>query len=429
MSQSTDVTTYILAGGVGSRLSPLTTDRAKPAVPFGGSFRIIDFTLSNCLNSGLRQIYVLTQYKSQSLQHHLRDAWSLLNPQFGEFITHVPPQQRTGDSWYTGTADAVFQNLGLLQEGQSDSVVILSGDHIYRMDYHRMLKEHQSNGADVTVGCLEVCLQDASAFGVMSLDAEQRVRSFEEKPETPVPLPGRPDAALASMGIYIFSRDVLIEALMRDAEDVRSSHDFGRDLLPKLIQTHDVRAYRFGGTSCTESYWQDVGTIDSYFEASMDLLSDSPSFDLHQSNWPVRTQSNCGMPSRIDDDELGRPARVSNTLISSGVVVRGGSVRHSILSPGVRICSGAHIEDCILFDDVHVQEGVHLKRCIVDKGVKVPAGTVVGFNAVHDAARFRVSKEGVVVIPKGHVFTEADDALAPAAGRVVQRSRVAVSSS
>lgn len=407
MSLASDTISIVLAGGVGSRLAPLTEDRAKPAVPFGGQYRIIDFTLSNCLHSGLRRVLVLTQYKSQSLQRHLRDAWSICSPELGEYITAVPPQLRTGDSWYAGTADAIYQNLYLLKRSGAKNVVILSGDHIYRMDYSDMLDAHRRNDADVTIGCMEVSLKDAQSFGVMAVNDESRIQQFEEKPAKPTPTPDNPNRALASMGIYVFSVDALIEELESDAADPTSSHDFGKDILPRMIHTHRVFGHRFGteiNCSAMGSYWRDVGTIDAYYQANMDLLKDRPPLDLYSDCWPIRKHERAAPPAKIDRDEFGVPGSATDSMISNGVVVRGGTVNRSILSTGVRIESAAGVEDCILFDDVHVGEGAQLRNCIVDKGVEIPAGTSVGLNSRDDAARFTVSDNGVVVIPKEYVF-------------------------
>lgn len=407
MSLASDTISVVLAGGVGSRLAPLTHDRAKPAVPFGGQYRIIDFTLSNCLHSGLRRVLVLTQYKSHSLQKHLRDAWSIFSPELGEYITAVPPQLRTGDSWYAGTADAIYQNLFMLKRSGAKFVVVLSGDHIYRMDYSSMLTTHRDSSADVTIGCMEVGLKEAQSFGVMSTDINHRIVSFAEKPLQPLPVQHKPDRALVSMGIYVFSIDVLCREVERDAADSRSSHDFGKDVLPGMIKTHRVFGHRFGdGQTCQAmaNYWRDVGTIDAYYQANMDLLKDNPPLDLYSECWPIRKYDRPAPPVRVDRDTFGVPGTIRDSMISHGVVVSGGSVRRSILSTNVRVASGATVDDSILFDDVRVGEGVQLRNCIVDKGVKIPAGERVGMNPSLDAERFTLSENGVVVIPKGFQF-------------------------
>lgn len=430
MSITSRTLSIVLAGGAGSRLAPLTRDRAKPAVPFGGQYRIIDFTLSSCLHSQLRQILVLTQYKSQSLHHHLVKTWSMLNPALGEYITAVPPQLRTGESWYQGTADAIWQNLYMISDSSSENVLILSGDHIYRMDYSEMLRDHQRSGADVTVACMEADLSAARAFGVVSTDSTDRIRRFDEKPDHPRPIPGRDDKALVSMGIYVFSRRVLCRELERDSQDPQSSHDFGKDLLPRMIHTHRVHAHRFGcSDSCAAitDYWRDVGTLDAYYQANLDLLRPSPPLDLYSPCWPVYEGSSSAAPARVRRDEQGHPGDVSDSLLSGGVTVSGGRVQRSVLSPHVTVGSRANVDGCILFDGVQVGEGARLTNCIVDKHVHIPPGTVIGEHPFHDSHRFTLSDGGIVVIPRGYRFTEPS-ALPPAASkRIRQQSRPALS--
>ena len=396
----------ILAGGAGSRLHPLTADRAKPAVPFGGRYRIIDFTLSNCIHSGLRRILVLTQYKSHSLQKHLRDGWSIYNSELGEYITPVPPQMRTGESWYSGTADAIYQNLYLLERSGADYALILSGDHIYRMDYAAMLQYHHDAGAHLTVACLTVGLEEANAFGVMTIDGRDRVVCFDEKPANPKPLPDDPSHALASMGVYVFSLDLLSELLHRDHSS-SSSHDFGKDILPSIVGNHRVVAYRFGGTLgrvTPDRYWRDVGTIDAYYEANMDLLHAHPAINLYQGDWPIRTYEGQHPPARTVPGKSGREAEIVNCMLASGTIISGGSVRHSILFPKARVEEGAIIESSVLFQGVTVQEGSQLRRCIIDKDVRVPPGERIGFDPARDGERFTVSDRGITVIPKGYRF-------------------------
>lgn len=407
MSITSRTLSIVLAGGAGSRLAPLTQDRAKPAVPFGGRYRIIDFALSNCLHSQLRQILVLTQYKSQSLLRHLNEAWSMLNPALGEYITAVPPQLRTGDSWYRGTADAIYQNLCMICGSSAEHVLILSGDHIYRMDYAEMLQEHQSSGADVTIACMETGLDEAQSFGVVGVDAGQRIRCFEEKPRRPRPLPGHTDRALVSMGIYAFSRRALCHELERDSKDRHSSHDFGKDLLPRMIRTHHVQAWRFGQPgrcAAMTDYWRDVGTVDAYYRANMDLLQPTPPLDLNSCCWPIHQHSTAAPPAHIRRDGAGTPGQVSDSLLSCGVVVSGGRVEHSVLSPGVSVGSGAVVQDCILFDGVDVGHGAQLTGCIVDKNVQIPPGETIGAHPFADTDRFTVSENGIVVIPRGYRF-------------------------
>ena len=398
----------ILAGGIGARLNPLTAERAKPAVPFGGRYRIIDFTLSNCLHSGLRQILVLTQYKSHSLQKHLRDGWSIYNPELGDYVTPVPPQMRTGASWYTGTADAIHQNLYLLERSGAEWVMILAGDHIYRMDYAAMLKSHRDSGAEATVACLTVGLEEATSFGVISVDADGRITSFDEKPAHPRSMPGDPGHALASMGVYVFPVKLLIDLLRQDHATAGSTHDFGKDLLPAIVRTHRVAAYRFGGASgrvTADRYWRDVGTLDAYYEANMDLLQPVPPIDLYQGDWPIRTYEGQHPPARSVPGRSGREAEIVNCMLASGTLIVGGTIRHTILFPSVRVEQGAVVEHSLLFEGVTVEEGAHLRRCIVDKHVTIPAGERIGFDRAVDAQRFTVSDGGIVVIPKWYCFS------------------------
>lgn len=402
-----DTLAVVLAGGMGSRLSPLTDDRAKPAVPFGGKYRIIDFTLTNCLHSGLRRILVLTQYKSHSLQKHLRDGWSIFNPELGEFITVVPPQMRKGGKWYEGTADALFHNMWLLSRSDAKHVVVLSGDHIYRMDYAAMLEEHIEKGATLTIACMDVPREEAKAFGVMSIDDEHRITSFVEKPSDPPSMPSQPDRSLASMGIYIFNMDTLQQALNEDSENSCSSHDFGKDIIPKLIPTRSVYAYQFGndkGRVAKDCYWRDVGTIDSFYEANMDLLEPVPPMNLYQKNWAIRTYEPQLPPARTVSSATGNEGIFINSIISNGVINSGGSVQHSIVSSGVRINDGATIVDSILFDDVEVGDGCQLVNCIIDKHVKIPPHTQIGLNRIEDAQRFQISEKGIVVVPESYQF-------------------------
>ena len=396
----------ILAGGVGSRLHPLTADRAKPAVPFGGKYRIIDFTLTNCLHSGLRRVLVLTQYKSHSLQKHLRDGWTIFNPEISEYITPIPPQMRTGDSWYSGTVDAIFQNWYLLERSNAQYVVILSGDHIYRMDYAAMLQFHCEQGAELTVACMPVPVSTASAFGVMSVNGAYRICEFQEKPEVPKPMPHDHELALVSMGIYIFNMDLLRRELQID-HGTTSSHDFGKDLIPRLIETHRVCAYEFGGVAgrvTRDRYWRDVGTIDSYFAANMDLLTTVPPLNLYQSDWPIRTYQGQYPPARVAPGQGGQKGEFVNSLLSSGTVICGGIIKNSILFSQVLVNENAIVEDSILFDGVRVGANAYLHRCIVDKNVQIPPGERIGFDIQTDSARFTISESGITVVPKGYRF-------------------------
>ncbi|AXX62010.1 TPA: glucose-1-phosphate adenylyltransferase [Vibrio vulnificus] len=402
-----DILTVILAGGMGSRLSPLTDDRAKPAVPFGGKYRIIDFTLTNCLHSGLRKILVLTQYKSHSLQKHLRDGWSIFNPELGEYITSVPPQMRKGGKWYEGTADAIYHNLWLLERSEAKYVMVLSGDHIYRMDYAPMLEEHIANSAALTVACMDVNCKEAKAFGVMGIDERHRVHSFVEKPQNPPHLPNDPERSLVSMGIYIFSIEVLQQALIEDADNDASSHDFGKDIIPKLIDTGSVFAYKFCGSKGRvdkDCYWRDVGTIDSFYQANMDLLEPIPPMNLYQKDWGIRTYEPQYPPARTVSSGSGNEGIFINSIIANGVINSGGSVQHSIVSSNVRINDSATVVDSIIFDDVEIGEGCQLVNCIIDKHVKVPPYTQIGLNRLEDAQRFKISENGIVVVPESYQF-------------------------
>ena len=399
--------TIILAGGQGSRLKPLTDNRAKPAVPFGGKYRIIDFTLANCLHSGLRRVLVLTQYKSQSLQKHLRDGWSLFNPELQEYITAVPPQMRTGDKWYEGTANAVYQNLYLLKRSGATQVLILSGDHIYRMDYAAMLACHESNHATATVACMKIPVNEANQFGVMEVDELNQVTNFKEKPEKPTPLPDNPDLCLASMGIYVFSLEKLIEVLEEDHHNPSSSHDFGKDIIPQLINRTGVFAYRFGGDLgrvSPDRYWRDVGTIDSYYRANMDLLNPVPSLNLYQPDWQIRTNQKQVPPARTVPGNSGNEGVFINSMAAGGTLIIGSTIRHSILFPQVKIEDGATVSNSILFNRVKVGEGARLENCIIDKGVTIPPGETIGVNKKDDEERFTVSPNGIVVVPQEYKF-------------------------
>lgn len=400
--------TILLAGGNGSRLLPLTADRAKPAVPFGGKYRVIDFTLSNCLHSGLRRILVLTQYKSHSLQKHMRDGWSIFNAECGEFITIVPPQMRTGAYWYTGTADAIYQNLFLLERSTSDRILILAADHIYRMDYAAMVEAHTEKGADLTIACMKIPLVEASAFGVMAVDEDARIIEFEEKPEQPKAIPGDADSALVSMGIYVFSKNRLMEELEADHHRKDSSHDFGKDLIPRLIKTGKVCAYRFGGITGRvkpDNYWRDVGTLDAYYEANMDLLKPSPPLNIYQRDWAIRTYHGQNPPARMVPGESGKDGLLVNSILGSGTVIFGGIVRRSILAARVYVHEDAEVDDSILFDLVTVGHGAKLRRCIIDKSVSIPPGETIGYDLAKDRERFVVSEHGVIVVPKEYRFS------------------------
>jgi len=402
-----DVLAVILAGGKGSRLDPLTRDRAKPAVPFGGVYRIIDFTLSNCLNSGIRKMLVLTQYKAMSLDRHISLGWrDYFCRELGEFIDVVPPQQRIDEHWYQGTADAVYQNIYTIEKERPQLIVVLAGDHIYKMDYSKLVAAHLSKQADMTVSALRVPLADAVQFGVMQVDGEMRVVGFEEKPPQPKPIPDDPAHALASMGIYVFNARFLFEQLCLDATRPGSKHDFGRDVIPSIIHTHRVFAYPFTDENKkTEAYWRDVGTLDAYYEANKDLVSVDPQLNLYDGRWPVRTyQPNLPPPKFVFAESGGPTARrgeALDSIVCQGAIISGGQVERSIIGPNVRINSYSRVEDSILFEGVDVGRYAHLRRAIVDKGVVIPQGMKVGLDHERDRALgFTVTEKGVTVIAK-----------------------------
>jgi glucose-1-phosphate adenylyltransferase len=398
-----DVLAVLLAGGAGERLYPLTRDRAKPAVTFGGPYRIIDFTLSNCLNSGLRKIYIATQYKAQSLNRHVRMGWSVVNPELEEFIEVLPPQKRVGEHWYLGTADAVYQNLYSIEREQPRWVIILAGDHIYKMDYGKMLDVHIARGASLTVAAIEVPLSESRRFGVLSVDEDSRLIGFQEKPATAAPTPWNPNVCLGSMGIYIFDVQVLVRELLRDAEDAGSSHDFGKDLFPHLVAAGEkVFAYLFWDENKKESkYWRDVGTLDAYYEASMDLVAVDPIFNLYDPDWPLRTYQPQFPPAKFVFDEDGRRGTAIDSLVSMGSIVSGSHVSRSILGLGVRVHSYCDLQDTIVFSNATINRHSRIRRAIIDRGVVVPRGAVIGYDPVEDRRRHTVSEGGVVVVTPG----------------------------
>lgn len=407
-----NVLTLILAGGKGTRLEPLTNDRAKPSVPFGGTFRIIDFPLSNCLNSHLRRVLVLTQYKAASLDRHIRQGWHFLCRELGEFIDVLPPQQRLGEHWYRGTADAVYQNIYTIEQYAHDHILILSGDHIYKMDYSQMVEDHIRNNADCTIACIPVSIEEGRSFGVMGVDDDYRVRTFLEKPEVPFPIPGDPERCLASMGIYIFKASFLLNELCRDATVPDSHHDFGKDIIPAIINTHQVQAFPFHDRNTgREYYWRDVGTLESYFEAQMDLVAVEPLLNMYDYTWPIRGyHPPLPPPKFVFADQDTDPPRVGHALdsiVCSGCILSGGTVRRSVLSPNVRINSWSEVDESILFEGVNVGRHSQLRRTIVDKGVQIPPHTRVGFDPEQDRARgLTVTESGITVIPKWHTFDE-----------------------
>ncbi len=410
-----DVVTLLLAGGKGERLMPLTRDRAKPAVPFGGCYRIVDFTLSNCVNSGLRRILVLTQYKAASLDRHINLAWRFLCRELDEFIDILPPQQRIGEQWYSGTANAVYQNIYSIEKARSKYVLILSGDHIYKMDYSEMLRDHIDSGADLTIGCLPVDLKDGNQFGVMQIDSDRRIINFREKPADPDPIPGDPGRCLASMGIYVFNTKFLFEQLCNDETNQNSAHDFGKNIIPAVVQTHHVRAFPFRDRDTNQAqYWRDVGTLDALFEANMDLIAVQPPFNLYDTSWPIRTYHASLPPPKFVFADMHenqpRAGLALDSLVSQGGIVSGGRVERSILSPNVRINSYADVRESILLSNVTIGRHARIRRAIIDKGVQVPEGMEIGYDLDLDRQRgFHVTETGLVVIAKSDGSSQLAD--------------------
>jgi glucose-1-phosphate adenylyltransferase len=392
----------VLAGGRGSRLRQLTDNRAKPAVPFAGTMRIVDFALGNCVNSGLRRIGVLTQYKAQSLIRHIERSWGFLEASLGEFVDIVPAQQQMGERWYSGTANAVYQNLDLVREARPDHVLVLAGDHVYKMDYSALLAEHVANGADLTVSCLEVPIEDASNFGVMAVDAGHRIVAFEEKPARPQPIPGKPGRALVSMGIYAFNTPYLLELLEGDAADAGSSHDFGRDVIPAVLDKARVFAHRFEN-SCVNMvgdrpYWRDVGTLDAFWEANLDLTRVVPELNLYDESWPVLGRQPTRPPAKFVFDEVGRRGTAIDSLVSAGCIVSGAVIRRSILFHGVKVSEGSLVEDSVVLPNASIGRGVTLHRTIVDKRCVVPDGFSAGLNLERDRERLHVTERGICLV-------------------------------
>lgn len=392
----------ILAGGRGSRLKDLTNWRAKPAVPFGGKFRIIDFPLSNCINSGIRRVGVVTQYKSHSLIQHIQRGWGFLRGEFNEFVELLPAQQRVEEEWYKGTADAVFQNLDILRNMGAEYILILAGDHIYKMDYGQMLASHVRNKADMTVACLNVPIEDAKAFGVMGVDEHDRIIQFREKPANPDSIPGDPTQSLASMGIYVFNAAFLYEQLIRDADDPDSVHDFGQNIIPHLISKYRVYAHRFAD-SCVNSadgkhYWRDVGTIDAYWEANMELTKVTPELNLYDSSWPIWTYQAQLPPAKFVFDSDDRRGNAVDSLVSGGCIISGSCIKRSVLFSNVRVHSYGEIEDSVILQDVTIGRNVTLKRVVIDKGSQIPEGMQIGVNLEEDRKRFHVSERGITLV-------------------------------
>jgi glucose-1-phosphate adenylyltransferase len=401
----------ILAGGKGERLHPLTQHRAKPAVPFGGIYRIIDFTLSNCINSGIRKIAVLTQYKSLSLDKHLRLGWNFFSGELDEYIISVPPQQRVGDKWYQGTADAIYQNIYMIEKDAPEHLLILAGDHIYKMDYAEMFRFHQEKKADVTVAAIEVPVKQASNFGIIGIDHEYRITGFEEKPQHPKPIPGKPDMTFASMGIYLFNTQKIVEHLHSDAlRD--TSHDFGKNIIPEMMRSARVFAYNFiDENRKAAKYWRDVGTLDAYWEANMDLVSVDPLLNLYDHDWPIRTHQSQNPPAKFvfaQEKKGGRLGVALDSIVAHGCIISGGRVQNSVLSPNVRINSYAEVHDAVLMENVDIGRHCKIRRAIIDKDVLIPPGTEIGYDLDQDRKRFHVTPTDIVVIGKGACVEEHD---------------------
>ncbi|MCX5884567.1 MAG: glucose-1-phosphate adenylyltransferase [Proteobacteria bacterium] len=392
----------ILAGGKGERLYPLTRDRAKPAVPFGAIYRIIDFSLSNCVNSGIRRIYVLTQYKSLSLNRHIQLGWNILPNKLGEFINVISAQQRIDEHWYRGTADAVFQNIYTLEQERPDLVLILAGDHVYKMDYRKLIQFHLEKKADLTIPVIEMEKGSSREFGVIEADPDYRISGFAEKPVKPKTVPGKPESILASMGIYVFNTEPMVRRLIEDAK-TDSQHDFGKNIVPSMIRSDRVFAFPFEEGSRGMPYWKDVGTIDAYFAANMDLLAPEPAFDIFDRTWPIYTHEESHPPVKIilTDKEMGKADGIAlNSIISGGCEIRGGRVEYSLLSPAVRVEMDAEVSNSILLNEVKVSRGAQIRHAIIDKGVEIPEGMKIGFNLKEDAKKFTVTESGFVVIPR-----------------------------
>jgi glucose-1-phosphate adenylyltransferase len=389
----------IMAGGRGSRLEDLTAVRAKPATPFGGKFRIIDFPLSNCVNSGIRQVFILTQYKAHSLIQHVQRGWGYLRGEFGEFIQIIPAQQQVDESWYKGTADSIYQNLDLVREHAPDQILILAGDHIYKMDYGPMIASHTENNADITVGVIQVPLHEATSFGVMTLDDENKVINFDEKPVNPQPVPGNPDAAMASMGIYVFSREFLLKTLEADAADPDSEHDFGKNIIPQCIENCRVYAYPFHDVKTrAQSYWRDVGTLDAYFRANLELIYIHPELNLYDEDWPIWTYQEQLPPAKFVLDDSGRIGMATNSMVSGGCIVSGAYVKQSLLFSSVTVDEGSEVIQAVVLPQASIGKNCRITRAIIDKRCKIPDGTVIGEDHAEDAKRFRVTAEGVVLV-------------------------------
>ncbi|MGA8006062.1 MAG: glucose-1-phosphate adenylyltransferase [Burkholderiales bacterium] len=397
-----DTYALVLAGGRGTRLQALTDWRAKPAVPFGGKFRIIDFTLSNCVNSGVRRIGVATQYKAQSLIRHLQRGWSFLDGRIRESIDILPAQQQVAERWYGGTADAVYQNLDILRSDGCRYVLVLSGDHVYKMDYGKLLAQHASSGADMTAACVAVPLRDSKSFGVMNVDEGGRVVSFVEKPERTDPMPGSTDHFLANMGVYVFNAGFLFEQVARDADERNSSHDFGKDVIPYVLPRYRVHAHRFAdscvGMSGDVPYWRDVGTLDAYYEANMELLKVTPELNMYDTEWPIWTYQEQLPPAKFVFDQDARRGIAVDAMVSGGCIISGATVRRSLLFSNVRVEINARVEDSVVLPDVEIARNAVVKRAILDRGCRIAEGMVIGLDHEHDGKRFTVTEHGVTIV-------------------------------
>jgi glucose-1-phosphate adenylyltransferase len=399
-----DTLGVLLAGGAGERLYPLTRDRAKPAVTFGGIYRIIDITLSNCLNSELRRVYILTQYKALSLNRHIREGWNILGREVGEFIEVLPPMKRVSDQWYQGTADAVYQNIYSIGSEQPKHVLILSGDHIYKMNYGKMMKQHLDSGADITLATIQIDPEQTYQLGVVDVDKDGRVNGFQEKPKTTtLRTPLNPTKVAGSMGVYLFNADVLIPVLLKDAENALSSHDFGKDILPKMVDDYRVYAYDFVDENKKEAlYWRDVGTLEAYYEANMDVVSVSPIFNLYDEEWPIRTHQRQYPPAKFVFAEAGRTGTALDSIVSNGCIVSGGKVTNSVLSPDVRVNSYSEVDQSILFSHVSVGRRCRIRKAILDRDVHIPEGTTIGYDAEADRQRYFVTESGITVVTRDY---------------------------
>lgn len=395
---------FLLAGGQGERLYPLTRDRSKPAVPFGGIYRIIDFPLSNCLNSDLKKIIVLTQYKSLSLDRHIKTAWNLYQRDFGYYIDVVPPQQRVDNNWYRGTADAIFQNVYIIEMEKPDYVLILSGDHIYKMDYRKLIKSHMDNNADMTISVIEMPAGEAALnFGVLEVDDSHRVIGFEEKPKEPKPIPGKPGSSFVSMGIYVFKTEKMVQYLSEDHR-MEGHSDFGKDIIPRIYSGERIMAYDYVKNEGERAYWRDVGTLKSYFDANMDLVAISPLLNMYDQVWPIRTYMEQWPPAKMIFDDGERRGMALNSLVSNGAILSGSGVYRSIISPGVKANSFSHIQDSIIMDNVNIGRYAKIKNAIIEKNIQIPEGEEIGYNIEKDRERFTVTNDGIVVIPKQFIF-------------------------